>query len=241
MRILLSAVAAVALMLPAASYAQRHRHEADRGAQQNAQAEQHQRGAMRERPNVAQVQRPQASPEIARQNFAAEQRNSERNRGNFGAQQNRGQQRFAQQQQRQNGERRNLGALQNQQRFAQEQQQRNAERGRNFDRNGNFGGNRNEFRGGRNFAGRQFAYEGQFRGPVRMGAFHYPRGYGYRHWDRGEYLPSLFLSAPFFIDFNLLGLPPPPPDYRWVRYGPDALLVDVYSGEVVDVIYDAFY
>jgi len=26
-----------------------------------------------------------------------------------------------------------------------------------------------------------------------------------------------------------------------VRYGPDALLVNVYSGEVVDVVYGVFY
>ncbi|WP_409574764.1 RcnB family protein [Sphingopyxis sp. PET50] len=29
--------------------------------------------------------------------------------------------------------------------------------------------------------------------------------------------------------------------YRWVRYYNDALLVDTYSGEVVDVIYDFFW
>ena len=29
--------------------------------------------------------------------------------------------------------------------------------------------------------------------------------------------------------------------YRWVRYYDDVLLVDVYSGEVVDVIYDFFW
>ena len=29
--------------------------------------------------------------------------------------------------------------------------------------------------------------------------------------------------------------------YRWVRYYDDALLVDIYSGEVVDVMYDFFW
>ena len=29
--------------------------------------------------------------------------------------------------------------------------------------------------------------------------------------------------------------------YRWVRYYDDVLLVDIYSGEVVDVIYDFFW
>ena len=30
-------------------------------------------------------------------------------------------------------------------------------------------------------------------------------------------------------------------EYRWVRYYNDALLVDIYTGEVVDVVYDIFY
>ena len=29
--------------------------------------------------------------------------------------------------------------------------------------------------------------------------------------------------------------------YRWVRYYNDAVLVDIYSGQVVDVIYDIFW
>jgi hypothetical protein len=36
-------------------------------------------------------------------------------------------------------------------------------------------------------------------------------------------------------------LPPVYGPYRWVRYYDDVLLVDVYSGEVVDVIYDFFW
>jgi hypothetical protein len=31
------------------------------------------------------------------------------------------------------------------------------------------------------------------------------------------------------------------PDYQWVRYGPDLLLVDLRSGEVVEVVSDVFY
>jgi Ni/Co efflux regulator RcnB len=43
------------------------------------------------------------------------------------------------------------------------------------------------------------------------------------------------------MDWADLGLPPPPPGDQWVRYGPDLLLVDVSTGQIVDVIYDAFY
>ena len=38
-----------------------------------------------------------------------------------------------------------------------------------------------------------------------------------------------------------MGLEPPPPGYRWVRYGPDLLLVNVRTRRVADVIYGAFY
>ncbi|WP_342449817.1 RcnB family protein [Sphingomonas jejuensis] len=36
-------------------------------------------------------------------------------------------------------------------------------------------------------------------------------------------------------------MPPAYGSYRWVRYYDDALLVDVRSGYVVDVIYDFFW
>lgn len=89
---------------------------------------------------------------------------------------------------------------------------------------------------------RRFVYRGRYHRAIRAPAFRYPRGYGYRHWARGDYLPSIFLSAPFFFyDYYDLGVAPPPPGYRWVRYGPDLLLVDIYTGYVVDVVYDVFY
>jgi Ni/Co efflux regulator RcnB len=46
---------------------------------------------------------------------------------------------------------------------------------------------------------------------------------------------------PYYFDYGFLGVPPPPFGTRWVRYGPDALLVNVRSGRIVDVVYDAFY
>ena len=36
-------------------------------------------------------------------------------------------------------------------------------------------------------------------------------------------------------------LPPAYGGTRWIRYYNDALLVDTYSGEVIDVIYDIFW
>jgi len=36
-------------------------------------------------------------------------------------------------------------------------------------------------------------------------------------------------------------LPPASPPYRWVRYYDDALLVDTYRGQVVEVMRDFFW
>jgi Ni/Co efflux regulator RcnB len=78
--------------------------------------------------------------------------------------------------------------------------------------------------------------------PIRGPAFHYPRGYHYRHWSIGLVLPSIFLSNYYFWnDWAALGLYPPPPGYVWVRYGPDLLLVNRHTGRIRDVIYGAFY
>jgi Ni/Co efflux regulator RcnB len=78
--------------------------------------------------------------------------------------------------------------------------------------------------------------------PIRGPSFRYPRGYGYRRWSIGSLLPGLFLSNSYYYNnYDALGVGPPPPGYRWVRYGPDLLLVQRGSGRVADVIYGAFY
>ena len=45
----------------------------------------------------------------------------------------------------------------------------------------------------------------------------------------------------WYADWATLGLAPPEPGFQWVRYGPDLLLVNVTTGQVVDVAYDVFY
>lgn len=55
-------------------------------------------------------------------------------------------------------------------------------------------------------------------------------------------LPLLFLSPLYFYDdYYNMGLEGAPYGYRWVRYGPDLLLVQLGTGQIVDVIYGAFY
>ena len=70
----------------------------------------------------------------------------------------------------------------------------------------------------------------------------YPRGWGYRRWAVGAVLPALFLApAYYYSGWADVGLSPPPPGFQWVQYGPDLLLVNVTTGEVVDVAYGVFY
>lgn len=78
--------------------------------------------------------------------------------------------------------------------------------------------------------------------PIAGPAFRYPHGYSYRRWSVGAFLPSLFLSTVYYYnDWRTLGIDPPPPGRRWVRYGPDLLLVNTRTRRVEDVIYGVFY
>jgi Ni/Co efflux regulator RcnB len=78
--------------------------------------------------------------------------------------------------------------------------------------------------------------------PIHLAPFVYPHGWGYRRWVVGAVLPPIFLvSDYYYADWAALGFPPPQPGYQWVRYGPDLLLVNVSTGQVVDVAYGVFY
>jgi Ni/Co efflux regulator RcnB len=77
---------------------------------------------------------------------------------------------------------------------------------------------------------------------IHIAPFIYPRGWGYRRWVVGAVLPPLFLVPDYYYaDWAAFGLAAPPPGYQWVRYGPDLLLVDLSTGQVVDAVYGAFY
>lgn len=90
--------------------------------------------------------------------------------------------------------------------------------------------------------GVQFRYHGHAFNPVHAAPFVYPAGWGYRRWGIGMALPAIFLAeAYWYADWATLGLAPPEPGFRWVRYGPDVLLVNMETGQVVDVAYGVFY
>lgn len=76
----------------------------------------------------------------------------------------------------------------------------------------------------------------------RQGPYHGPRGYHYRRWHYGEYLPRIYFVHEFWLrDFLMFSLMAPPPGCVWVRFGPDALLIDTETGEIIQVVYNVFY
>lgn len=86
-------------------------------------------------------------------------------------------------------------------------------------------------------------YRRSHRHIYRMGPYYAPyHGYSYRRLSIGFFMDSMFFSSRYWInDPGYYRLPPAYGGYRWVRYYDDALLVDIYSGEVVDVIHNFFW
>lgn len=80
------------------------------------------------------------------------------------------------------------------------------------------------------------------RSIFRIGFYYDPFGYSYRRFGIGSFLYSNYYQSNYWInDPWQYRLPPAYGPYRWVRYHNDALLIDIYSGEVVDVIHGFFW
>jgi Ni/Co efflux regulator RcnB len=76
----------------------------------------------------------------------------------------------------------------------------------------------------------------------RAGVYVRPSGWYYHRWTYGEFLPVFFFTRNYWIlDWEDFALDDPPPGTVWVRYGNDALLIDEYTGEVIEVVYGIFY
>jgi Ni/Co efflux regulator RcnB len=74
------------------------------------------------------------------------------------------------------------------------------------------------------------------------GGYRAPYGYYVRSWAFGDFLPRDWFGDPYFIgDFLDYDLPYPPPGFEWVRVGPDALMVDRYTGRIVQVVRGIFW
>jgi hypothetical protein len=84
-------------------------------------------------------------------------------------------------------------------------------------------------------------YRDHHRSTFHLGIYYDPFGYGYQSFNIGYRLAPAYFGNQYWIDPALYGLPYPPPGAQWVRYWNDAVLVDMYSGEVIDVIRDFFW
>lgn len=85
------------------------------------------------------------------------------------------------------------------------------------------------------------SYRNEHRSIFRLGAYYDPFGYGYQTFDIGFRLAPVYFGQQYWIDPAMYELPYPPPGTQWIRYWNDAVLVDMYSGEVVDVIHGFFW
>lgn len=97
-----------------------------------------------------------------------------------------------------------------------------------------------EWRGDRRYDWRR--YRDRNRSTFRLGFYFDPFGYSYRRYNVGSYMyPSYYQSNYWLDDPWQYRLPPVYGPYRWVRYHNDALLIDTWSGQIVDVIYGFFW
>jgi Ni/Co efflux regulator RcnB len=89
--------------------------------------------------------------------------------------------------------------------------------------------------------GRTYVYRGHSLFAFHADPYRWPRGYHYRRFAEGGVLPRRFWTRDYYLDnYALYDLDPPPPDFEWVRYGPDILLLDLNSGQIAQVVYGAF-
>ena len=64
----------------------------------------------------------------------------------------------------------------------------------------------------------------------------------FRIWNYGEFLPSAWYGPDWYIlDPWYYDLPLPPPGFDWVRVGDDAVMIDEYTGRIVQVVRDVFW
>jgi Ni/Co efflux regulator RcnB len=86
-----------------------------------------------------------------------------------------------------------------------------------------------------------FAHEVRAVRRFHVAPYAYPHGWYVRTWYYGDFLPWGWFAPGYYLDWADYGLPPPPIGCEWVRVGPDALLVDIWTGEVLSVYRNVFW
>ena len=85
-------------------------------------------------------------------------------------------------------------------------------------------------------------YRDRNRSRFHLSFYFDPFGWNYRRYNIGWRMwPSYYGQDYWLNDPWQYRLPPAYGPYRWVRYYDDALLVNIYTGTVVDVIYNFFW
>jgi Ni/Co efflux regulator RcnB len=84
-------------------------------------------------------------------------------------------------------------------------------------------------------------YRDHHRSRFHLSFYIDPFGWGYQPFYIGYRMWPSFYGNQYWIDPALYGLPYPPPGAAWVRYYNDVLLIDLYSGTVLDVIPGFFW
>jgi hypothetical protein len=86
------------------------------------------------------------------------------------------------------------------------------------------------------------SYRDRNRTVFRVGIYYDPYGYDYRRWNIGWSMRPYYYRSSFWIsDPWQYRLPEVYGPFRWVRYYDDAILVNTWTGEVEDVIYNFFW
>ena len=71
----------------------------------------------------------------------------------------------------------------------------------------------------------------------RVPAYVYPRGYRYQVWGAGYRLPAVYFGNRYWISYpERYRLPIAYPGTRWIRVGPDALLINVVDGMIIQAV-----
>lgn len=74
-----------------------------------------------------------------------------------------------------------------------------------------------------------------------IGAYHRPSGWMAHRWAFGQFLPRAYWAPQYILaDYWLFALEVPPAGYEWVRDDDDAILVNIGTGEILQVEYGVF-
>lgn len=75
----------------------------------------------------------------------------------------------------------------------------------------------------------------------RIGVYRRPAGWVAHRWAYGQVLPRAYWAAPYILaDYWLFALTVPPVGYEWVRDDTDAILVNITTGQILQVEYGVF-